>query len=374
MTTRPFYLKTKQSVTGFNMATLLNKRLIKGDIGIEIEVEGNKFQKTNIPSPWSYHKDGSLRGEDNAEYVLIKPIAFAKVPEAIKILWDMFAEYGSVLDESNRTSVHIHLNMQKFHMNRLTTFFALYFSVEELLTAWCGEHRVGNLFCLRAKDATAIVSQLKKFIVNEGRYEIRESMHYAGMNAQALHKFGSIEIRTLRGVNDPQIILDWVSILERLYNLSAEFPDPRDLPPLFSSEGPMNFLDIVLGDKADTIRNGIDYSPEQIRDALYEGIRFAQDLCYCRDWSLFQPTDIKEDPFNRDLNSVASALSGQGASLNLSTVPYNQTIPTTAHTTMSEWIVNPPSSLTDIYEPYPEDTDEEDEYPVLDEQEEEDEE
>lgn len=297
--TTPFYAKQKTQIPGFNIAALYGKRVVKGDIGVEIEVEGNKFKKEDIPPPWTYHKDNSLRGEDNAEYVLKAPIEFSRVPEAIDILWKMFQEYGSVLDESNRTSVHVHLNVQKFHLNRLTAFFALYFSVEELLTEWCGDHRVGNLFCLRAKDATAIVSQIKKFIQYGNRYEFRDGMHYAGMNVGALEKFGSIEIRTLRGVNDPNTILDWIGILQRIYELSADFPDPRSIPSLLSSEGPLNYLEMVLGDKTAVVKNGIEYSIEQTRDALYSGIRLAQDLCYCRDWSLYKPTDITSDPFGR---------------------------------------------------------------------------
>src|SRR3546814_20262017 len=74
-------------------------------------------------------------------------------------------------------------------------------------------------------------------------------MHYAGLNAGALTKFGSVEIRSLRGVNDKQIIEDWVSVLERLYNLSAEFPDPRAIPEGFSGNGPLAFLENLLGDK-----------------------------------------------------------------------------------------------------------------------------
>lgn len=306
-----FYPNPKKDIVGYDIATIFNRKNIKGDIGIEIEVEGNKFLKEGIPLPWTYHKDGSLRGVDNAEYVLKGPILFEKVPEAISILWNMFSAYGSVLDESNRTSVHIHLNAQKFHMNRLTSFLALYFSVEELLTAWCGEHRVGNLFCLRAKDATGIITQIKKFIASDGAYELRDGLHYAGLNASALTKFGSVEIRTLRGVNDPKIILDWVAMLERIYNLSADFPDPRDIPSLLSSEGPLNYLEMVLGDRTSILRNGIDYSVERTRDALYDGIRLAQDLCYCRDWSLYKPTDMKRDPFGRS--------KGVGISTNQST-------------------------------------------------------
>lgn len=331
MVTEPFILKEKKPIVGFNMASMLNKKPTKGDIGIEIEVEGNKFQKTSVPSPWSYHQDGSLRGHDNAEYVLKAPIEFKRVPEAIQILWNMFEAYGSKLDASNRTSVHIHLNAQKFHLDRLTNFLAMYFSIEEILTQWCGDHRVGNLFCLRAKDATAIVSEIKKFIQYDGCHDLREGLHYAGLNANALYKFGSLEIRTLRGCTNPQTIIDWVAILERIYKISADFPDPRDLPVKFSSEGPLSYLEMILGDKTQMVLEDIGYSNERTRNALYEGIRLAQDLCYCRDWSLYKAMDVKDDPFGRSTRKVANTL------LNMQpTTPqqeYNQAV---AHLTQTQ--------------------------------------
>src|SRR3546814_8815939 len=92
-------------------------------------------------------------------------------------------------------------------------------------------------------------------------------MHYAGLNAGALTKFGSVEIRSLRGVNDKQIIEDWVSVLVRLFNLSAEFPDPRAIPEGFSGNGPLAFLATLLGDKYHLIISNIAYTPNQVMDA-----------------------------------------------------------------------------------------------------------
>ena len=300
MTVKPVFYKRKSlTQKNFDIRTLMGTAKTIGEIGIEIEVEGNKFQKESVVKPWTYHKDGSLRGQDNAEYVLSHPILFSEVPKAIEDLWKMFSDYGSVLDESNRTSVHVHLNTQDFYLNRLCAFMAMYFSVEEILTAWCGEHRIGNLFCLRAKDAPAIVSQMKRFFKYGGQTEIRDGMHYAGLNAQALAKFGSLEIRSLRGVKDPELVLNWVSVLENIYKLSNDYPDPRVLCDTFSSQGPVDYLQMILGDTYPIVRNGIDYDNQQIMEALYDGIRLAQDLCYCRDWSKYKPHDIKADPFGR---------------------------------------------------------------------------
>jgi hypothetical protein len=284
----------------YNVAATMQKRVIKGKVGIEIEVEGKKLPKeADSPKPWVYHVDGSLRGAENAEYVLDKPIEFDAVPHVVNKLWDAFRSKGSTLDESNRTSVHIHLNVQEFHANRLTSFMALWFVFEEILTEWCGDHRVGNLFCLRAKDAPSIISQLRRFIRSGMRTSLREGLHYAGMNAHAIVKFGSLEIRTLRGVSDPDIINTWVAILRRLYDLSADFPDPREICGGFSGTGADAFFEYVLADNAATVRQGIKMDSEGIRTSMYEGVRMAQDLCYARDWSTFNPKELKIDPFGR---------------------------------------------------------------------------
>src|SRR5690606_38923194 len=117
-------------------------------------------------------------------------------------------------------SVHVHLNCQNFLINRLASFSALYFVLEEVLTEWCGEYRVGNLFCLRTKDAPAIVENLIDFIKADGGISFSNGLHYSGFNISALRKFGSIEIRTMRGTDNKELIQEWINILERLYVLS----------------------------------------------------------------------------------------------------------------------------------------------------------
>lgn len=306
--------KIDQVENGFPMGVVLNKKETKGDVGLEIEVEGKKLPHSDVPYKyWQHHIDHSLRGAENAEYVLKNPVAFDVVPKALDELWGQFDTFKSTIDESNRTSVHVHMNVQQFHLNRLTSFMALYFCFEEILTEWCGDHRVGNLFCLRAKDAPAIISQIRRFIKSDGKTELRDNLHYAGMNAHALSKFGSIEIRTLRGVADKQVILDWVGILERLYTLSKDYADPREICHDFSAYGPAEFFVKILGDKADTVRAAVPWNSDRIAESMLEGIRLAQDLCYCRDWTLYKGIEIKRDPFGRDVRKLANKIAGLAA-------------------------------------------------------------
>lgn len=306
----PFVEKVSRAKTGFNISLLMNnKTLQKGDVGIEIEVEGrNLLYHENVPAPWVYYEDHSLRGDENAEYVLKNPIPFDAVPKALKTLYDKLSRSGATFDDSNRTSVHVHLNCQQWFLNRLASFMGLWFTLEEPLTQWCGEHRVGNLFCMRSRDATGIISHLRKFLKSDGKYELIDHLHYAGLNANALRKYGSLEIRTMRGVSDPKVIQDWVEILQRIYEYSAEFSDPRDVCGFFSGHGPVSMFNSVLGPKASVVRSGISWTDEELREAMYRGIRLAQDLCYCRDWAMYKPKELKPDPFKRDQKKLVKKL------------------------------------------------------------------
>lgn len=313
---------------------IMGTQEVSGEIGMEIEVEGNKFPKHEygdyeevdghlIPDEWRYVRDGSLRGVDNAEYVFRQPLKFDEVEGALNNLWDMFDNYGTVLDDSNRTSVHVHLNVQQWHLNRLTSFVALYLCVEELLTQWCGDHRVGNLFCLRAQDAPAIVSQFKSFIKSGGEGGFNNNLHYSGMNFAALGKYGSIEIRSLRGVNNPDTILTWVKILQRIYNLSAEYKDPRSVCEGFSQEGAMALLHKILGEYTNSLISEIEYNNSQIIRAVHSGIRLAQDVCYCADWSKFKELKVTKDPFMRDETVPVPGLQTVAPSLDAFAQSYN---------------------------------------------------
>lgn len=284
-----------------------------GDIGIEIEVEGKNlpgvsFNNSVLPSMWAYHHDGSLRGEENGEYVLKSPILFDEVKDALVKLWECFEDCKTKIDDSHRTSVHVHLNVQKFHTNRLVSLMALYIVFEEILTAWCGEYRVGNLFCLRAKDAPGIIQRIIEYARKDFKGQVADGLHYSGMNLNALSKYGSLEFRTLRGTQDVDTILKWCTILRRLYDLSGEFKDPREIMYLFSAEGPVSFYQTILGDCWGWITGEIPFAEKEIRDSMYEGVRLAQDICYCRNWSEFEEVVLSKDPFGRSSASVAQQM------------------------------------------------------------------
>lgn len=307
-----FIRKKEESRPGINVGLLLQNRPTTKDVGIEIEVEGKNFiYHEEVPNPWKYVEDHSLRGEENAEYVLKKPIGFSEVPKALDLLFGKLSEKGATFDDSNRTSVHVHLNCQKFYLNNLASFFAAWYAVEEVLTEWCGEYRVGNLFCLRAVDASALVTYAKKFLSSDGAYPFSEMLRYGALNPFALHKYGSLEVRTLQGCHEAKPIADWVAMLARLHNQATEFKNPTDIIDLFSSGGPISFFKKLLGDMAEVAQAGSGMDNERLAEAMFRGIRFAQQIAYCRDWSAYKPFEVKPCPFGRDTRKLVTKILAQ---------------------------------------------------------------
>jgi hypothetical protein len=65
---------------------------------------------------------------------------------------------------------------------------------------------------------------------------------------------------------------------------------------------------MILGDRGPVVKEAISWDNQRIMESMYDGIRLAQDLCYCRDWSLYQPVHIERDPFGRRKKTTAMPL------------------------------------------------------------------
>jgi hypothetical protein len=66
---------------------------------------------------------------------------------------------------------------------------------------------------------------------------------------------------------------------------------------------------------ASVVRNGVTMTDEEISDSMYAGIRRAQDIAFCRDWSLFKKLDISDNPFGLSKKKlVEKAMAANGYS------------------------------------------------------------
>ncbi len=257
--------------------TILGKNKVKqGDVGIEIEAEyQNPFSgESDRLSFWQIKGDGSLRN-NGYEFVLTNPV---KVDLLSKVLteWKHFILKNRMkYIHSNRCSVHIHNNVQNFTVLETITAICCYWLVEPYLMAFCGESRKGNNFCLSLRDADAVHTQLIKNIKSGKFFEgfHNDGFRYSSLNPEAIQKFGSIEIRTMRGTDKIDEIEAWAKINHEIFSNSKQFKDPQDLMNKFNQHGPDYILRTLLSPASKTMLEYVNKgkkSAEMIEEnALY---------------------------------------------------------------------------------------------------------
>lgn len=259
-------------------------RRTDGDVGIEIEVEG-----INIPFAkkwWRNEEDGSLRGPENREFVLAKPLSLGQCKEALDYLDQLYVDNESVVHDTVRAGVHVHINCQRLTLIQLYNYITLYVVLEELLVRWCGEYREGNLFCLRTGDAefflkrVAQAAQLQRFDLLH-----HDDLRYCSINVKALGQYGSLEFRSMRGTRDLSLIYKWAEMLLNLREAAKQYEDPRQIIENYSHGGAEWFLRKHLGDT--------DLWHEGAEKSLKDGMRRAQEIAYCCNWADYYEKPVK---------------------------------------------------------------------------------
>lgn len=285
------------------------RRKQSGEVGIEIEVEGRNLpQQAHMREFWEVKRDGSLRGE-SAEYVLTQPVARRNVSNALLYLDSVFTAVEAQPNMSYRTSVHVHVNQQGMNFRTLITEMVLYYIFEESLVNFCGPERVGNKFCLRARDAEDIVRRVYEAVTgNHFHLMIEENIKYAAMNINALARFNSLEFRAMRGTLDQGVINKWVEMLLCIKDAatSGKFDSPTAVVARMSEMGPEEFTRYIFGEHADVI-----FEDREYKDHMYYGVRLVQELAYGVRWNHTpeeQVSNGKKPKRNANLNNDANIL------------------------------------------------------------------
>lgn len=265
--------------------------------GIEVELEGYRILNApqNVIAYWDQHNDGSLRklapGDEAIEYVSRYPYDMVTTETSLKNLFDFLSAPHTKVYASYRTSIHVHVNCGTETLLTIYNFMTLSLLLDELLVSQNGEHRIGNNFCLRAKDAMGQLVALTNSI-EHGRefFNFGANERYSSINFASLMKFGSIEFRSLECTIHYGRVMHWIRTLQQMKVRSRQFKSPTDIITLYSRLGPAEFLKDVLGPFA------FKYSQVTDRDnMLHNGMRLAQDLAYSRSWDLKEPPPKPSD-------------------------------------------------------------------------------
>lgn len=281
----------------------VNGAKVSGDVGIEIELEGNNFPPSiGSGRLWQVHQDGSLRN-GGQEFVLAKPIKIDKVEQSLDILYDTLGGFGTQLARSNRTSVHVHINVSDLKVNQLVSFFALWAILEDVLVDWCGPDRVGNLFCLRLRDAEWTVGQILYSLQKGTPFRVNPELRYSALNLCAFSKFGSFEFRPLGECHEPEKIKIWVEALWAIKSKAlTKYQNPLDISSEFSGLGGVGFLrDCLEGTRLSDlleVNQDTDFT-------IWQGLRRIQPILNALPWDKWLGEINKEyipNPFNEVKN------------------------------------------------------------------------
>lgn len=236
---------------------LLGCKSQRGDIGIEIECEGMGMIALD-EAVWRSEDDGSLRGvypNTRCEYILAKPLKIEAVPVALNELSKRLKDEGAVLAFTHRCSVHVHLNVQQLEYQQLLAMMYTYYLLEEPFMTFCGKSRKGNNFCLRLQDAEGLLDVVTAMFEHgeEGIHHIgQDRQRYAAMNFEALRKYGSVEFRGMEGNMDVKRISTWCEALVRMRQFAIKQNDPKAVYESYMVNGPVAFMEAVLGDLSDS--------------------------------------------------------------------------------------------------------------------------
>jgi hypothetical protein len=248
--------------------------------GIEIEIENARLLRDKF-GVWSTREDGSLR--NGIEYVSV-PLRGNEVSWALDHL---FAALGKSNHFSPRTSVHIHLNVQPLKPEQLIAIILTYLAIEPLLYRFVGHDREKSQFCVPLYQTTILNDFLEFWNshISVGRFNWGNS-RYAGLNLDAIRKFGTIEFRQLNGTNDVNKILNWINLLYCIYDFSVR----KHYKELLYQIGDLNtnsfyiaFINEVFGGYSyllDTvnIKGDLEKGVKAVKQSMMSN-KFYQELC-----------------------------------------------------------------------------------------------
>lgn len=234
-------------------------------VGVEIEAENVRDY-----DPWMAHqdlwrltRDGSLRN-NGVEAVFARPLSPLEAEKALRVA----AELGKGYDYSDRTSVHVHVNVRDISSPALFRFILLYAIFEKLLYAKFGPERYANNFCVPAAtnyDLLTFLGALDRRRVVAGiLLQQTDDRRYGGINLACLARFGTVEFRMCRGTCDYDTLVLLINALLAMREYAVRHRDPSTYVRDVSDTGAIGLFHAVF--------------PKKVADALSEGMNL-YDLC-----------------------------------------------------------------------------------------------
>jgi hypothetical protein len=204
-------------------------------VGIEVEVERvfrtGGILALNDTYLWSNIEDGSLRN-NGREFVSI-PVKGINIQFAINQLHSTLTKEKSCIGHefTDRTSVHVHMNVRDLTCKQLMNLILTYLVVEPLLYEFVGGDRAKNIFCVPLTQSSMLRDLAKMFYRLESKNDAAlldmfgRWQKYTGLNLTPVTNYGTIEYRHMCGTCDETVLSQWLNLILAIKNfaISTEY-------------------------------------------------------------------------------------------------------------------------------------------------------
>ena len=185
--------------------------------GLELEIErvNQGADEAKVPG-MSVENDGSLR--NNGLEFITQPMTYSNVGYCL----EMFFKKNKFTDEnySDRTSIHVHTNVQDLSVEQVQTIILLYQTFENLLFDWIGHGRNENIFCVPWSQT---VLTYKLFDNPSDWTKYKRWQKYTALNLLPVTTQGTIEWRHMNGHYDVARIMRWLQIIGAIYSFAMKY-------------------------------------------------------------------------------------------------------------------------------------------------------
>ena len=225
--------------------------------GVELEIENIKDHGAYASNHWKVTTDDSLR---NNGYEYTKgPMTYE---EAIEAFVKLHKDLKTGADPfSERTSIHVHVNVAGLEETELKQFILTYALLEPLFFDFVGPARQNNIYCVPLSYT---------FLPSIYKHPL-QTLHakwskYAAFNICPVgcheHSAGlsTVEFRHLYGTNRVEVFSDWLAAIRDLYLFVTTTPD-YNLVQLLSNRTPVS---LIANSAVPTLAK--KYSPYKIQE------------------------------------------------------------------------------------------------------------
>lgn len=219
-------------------------------LGIEVEVEGCRKalpSKDKESAYWEAKEDHSLRN-NGMEFVFREPLFGTDVVLALQYLFNKAEENNWKISE--RTGIHVHVDMRNMELNKFQNFCILYALMEPAIYAWVGDGRDRNIHCLPWYTADADLDTIGAVFCKPTLAVglLRGISRYSGLNLNSLQQFGTVEFRHLKTTFNYTRILDWLNIILALRTQAVAWQGtPHGLIKEMRVVGAYGFMHKIFG-------------------------------------------------------------------------------------------------------------------------------